>query len=135
MCRLYIYSIFVVVILTFISCSSSVEETREEENTEDDSYVFDEIPEKQIDNEITKNEIYFLIQIGAFLTKQNAENFADKSRKKLNQEILVSYNNGINLFVVRLAKKFSSKNEAEEVRNELRNDEDFKDAWIVSTSK
>jgi cell division protein FtsN len=124
------------IIVNILSCSSSIEETREEEvSDEEETYVFDEIPENENENEIPKEELYYLIQIGAFTTKQNAENFANESKKKLGKEILVSYNSDVNLFVVRLETKFKNKTEAETVRDELQKIEEFKDAWILSSLK
>ncbi|OGU77444.1 MAG: hypothetical protein A2V93_09670 [Ignavibacteria bacterium RBG_16_34_14] len=111
---------------------------------EKDTYVFDEIPENELENEPTKHdvenrtpkeEIYYLIQLGAFTSKQNAENFAEQCRKKLGREISVSFNDDVNLFVVRLETKFNNRNEAEKVRDELRKEEEFKDAWIISPLK
>jgi hypothetical protein len=121
--------------INIVSCSSSIEETREEEVSEEEKYVFDEIPENEFEDEIPEQELSYLIQIGAFTTKQNAENFAELSRKKLGKEISVSFENDINLFVVRLEEKFNNKEAAEVVRDELRQSEEFKDAWVVSSLK
>lgn len=123
------------VMINIVSCSSSIEETREEEVSEEEKYVFDEIPENEFEDEIPEQELNYLIQIGAFTTKQNAENFAELSRKKLGKEISVSFENDINLFVVRLEEKFNNKEAAEVVRDELRQSEEFKDAWVVSSLK
>jgi cell division protein FtsN len=124
------------IMVNILSCSSSIEETRKEEvSDEEETYIFDEIPENEFEDEIPEEELYYLIQIGAFTTKQNAENFGEGSRKKLGKEISVSYNSDVNLFVVRLEMKFNNKKEAEIVRDELRKNEEFKDAWIVSSLK
>ena len=133
--RLYLL-ILLFIVINIISCSSSVEETREEEvSDEEDTYIFDEIPENEFEDEIPKEELYYLIQVGAFTTKQNAEKFAGECRKKLGKEVSVSYNSDVNLFVVRLETKFNNKKEAEAVRDELRKNEEFKDAWILSSLK
>jgi predicted ATPase with chaperone activity len=124
-----------IMIFSFYSCSSSIEETRDEEikkDNEDETYVFDEMPE---DVNVETSGEYFLIQIGAFTTKQSAESFASESRQKINDEISVSYNQEVNLFVVRLDSKFSNKKDAENVRDELRELKDFRDAWIVTVGK
>jgi hypothetical protein len=124
--------LYILIALNFISCSSSVEETREEKvnNEEEEKYIFDEIPI----NETVKKE-YFIIQIGAFTTKQNAESFAEESRIKLNEEVSVTYSSDVNLFIVRLDKEFKIKKEAEKVRNRIRLNDEFKDAWIVTLAK
>ncbi len=133
--KLYLLTMLFI-ISNLISCSSSIEETREEGvNDEEETYVFDEIPENKSEDKIPEEDLYYLIQIGAFTTKQNAENFADMSREKLGKEISVSYNSDVNLFVVRLETKFNNKKEAEELRDELRKSEEFKDAWILSSLK
>lgn len=129
--------IVIILSVSFFSCSSSIEETREEEiekNTEDETYVFDEIPEDVIEEKETSGE-YFIIQIGAFTTKQSAENFAAESRQKINDEISVTYNSDVNLFVVRLQTEFVNREDAEKIRNELWEKEDFRDAWILTGSK
>jgi hypothetical protein len=124
--------LYILIALNFISCSSSVEETREEKvnNEEEEKYIFDEIPI----NETVKKE-YFIIQIGAFTSKQNAESFAEESRIKLNEEVSVTYSSDVNLFVVRLDKEFKIKKEAEKVRDQIRKNDEFKDTWIITFVK
>lgn len=127
--------LMLIIIVNIISCSSSIEETREEEeiNNTEETYIFDEVPHSEIDEEISNKELYYLIQIGAFTTKQNAEIFANESQMKLGKGILVSYNSDVNLFVVRLENRFSSKPEAEAERDKLQKIEEFKDAWILTS--
>jgi ABC-type phosphate/phosphonate transport system substrate-binding protein len=121
------------------SCSSSIEETREEEvRSEDGGYVFDDIPDetpKVAEDLSGDEESYFKIQIGAFTTKQRAKTFAEESKKKLGREVEFSYSSRVNLFVVQLKEKFYTKEEAETTRELLRNEEDFKDAWVISVIK
>ncbi|RPI69771.1 MAG: SPOR domain-containing protein [Ignavibacteriales bacterium] len=131
-----IFPVSIVILISFYSCSSSIEETREEEieNTnEEETYVFDEIPENVVEEE-DLNEVY-LIQIGAFTTKLSAEKFSEESEAKLGTGITVSYNSDVNLFVVRLGREFENKNDAEDTRDEITRMEEFKDAWIVSVTK
>jgi cell division protein FtsN len=128
---------FLVLIFSFISCSSSIEETREEGVDKEDTYVFDDAPESESEDEnesLDSEGSYFLIQIGAFTDKQRAEQFADESKKLLGREIKVSYSSDVNLFVVQLNKKFNTKEEAESVRKQIRENEEFKDAWITTIS-
>lgn len=123
--------------VSFFSCSSSVEETREEEVTDrkEETYVFDEIPETGTEIVSDSQETYYLVQIGAFTTKQSAEDFAGESKKILGREVSVSYSNEVNLFVVRIDRKFINKSEADKLRDDLRFKEEFKDAWVVSETK
>ena len=127
-------------LLHFISCSSSVEQTRKEDTTgNEDVYVFDKVPEdtstvpqKENNNTLQK---YYLIQIGAFTTKDRAENFAEESRNALSKEILVNYNGDVNLFVVQLKNHFKTKEEAEKIKSDLWSNEKYKDAWVVTVTK
>lgn len=131
MIKLYLF--FVLTVITFISCSSSVEETRsDEKNDTEDVYIFDEIPETESPQIVG---IHYLVQIGAFTTKQNAESFAESGKIKLNRELKVVYDSEVHLFVVRLDKKFTNKKEADAVRDEIRKDEEFSDAWVVSSER
>ena len=127
-------------LLHFISCSSSIEQTREEETPGDEGvYIFDQVPEDTSTVHPTDNynspQKYYLVQIGAFTTKNRAENFAEESRDILSKEILVMYNADVNLFVVQLKNHFNNKEEAEKVRNDIWSDEKYKDAWIVTVTK
>jgi cell division protein FtsN len=127
-------------LLHFIACSSSIEQTREEETKEDKGvYIFDQVPEdtstitpKENFNNLQK---YYLVQIGAFTTKDRAENFAEESRNALAKEIQVTYNIDVNLFVVQLKDNFKTKDEAEQVRNGIWSNDKYKDAWIVTVTK
>jgi hypothetical protein len=117
----------------FTFCSSS-KETGKESEKEDEIYIFDEVPpEDTYTFEKPVNSVTFLykIQIGAFSTRERAELFAEKSRRQLNRGIGISYNDDVNLFVVQLEQKFSSEIEAERIRANLWQMEDYNDAWII----
>jgi hypothetical protein len=117
----------------FTFCSSS-KETGKENEKEDEIYIFDEVPpEDSYIFEKHFNNVTFIykIQIGAFSTRERAELFAEKSRKELNRGIGISYNDDVNLFVVQLEEKFSSEIEAERVRANLWQMEEYNDAWII----
>jgi hypothetical protein len=127
-------------ILFIISCSSK--EIVEQKN---ENYSFDVFEEDTSEN-IELNEIksdsyliereqrvsYYIIQIGAFKSEQRAKKFAEKSKKILNEEIVISFSNKVNLFLVQLSRKFYNKNDAEIVRDNLRLFPDFSDAWIIT---
>ena len=139
MVRLILFLLFTSLMFSLTSCSSSIEQTRQEEGNEDEEiYVFDDSPEDQpeVENEsFEKEDSFFLIQIGAFTTRRRAQLFADESKNKLGREVTVSYSSDVNLFVVQVDKKFVTKKDAELVRNQIREKEEFKDAWIVSIEK
>lgn len=123
-------------VFLLIACTPSEETTKKEE-----VYVFDEVPSE---NTITPpttgeyptlSETYYVVQIGAFTTKKRAEDFADLSRKKLLNEISISYSEKVNLYVVQIVPFYKSRQEAEMVRDNLRQNPDFNDAWIVTINK
>lgn len=123
-------------LLIFFSCTPAEETTKKEE-----VYIFDEIPEEKTitppptGEYPTLAETYFVVQIGAFTTKDRAENFAEKSRKKLLNEISITYSESVKLYVVQIVPFYRSRQEAEIVRNNLRQMTDFNDAWIVTINK
>ena len=127
------------IILSFSACSSSEETTKKKDNNGNDVYVFDEIPENNavIDNKNNANEMsyVYLIQIGAFESKLNAEEFTAKSELKLDEKLDVTFNDEEKLYVVRFRRVFNTRNEAEKIRNELWQTEDFRDAWIIQKPK
>ena len=139
MVRVILFLLFTSLMFSLTSCSSSIEQTRQEEGSEDEEiYVFDDSPEDkpEVENEsLEKENSYFLIQIGAFTTRRRAQLFADESKNKLGREVTVSYSSDVNLFVVQVDKKFVTKKDAELVRNQIREKEEFKDACIVSIEK
>jgi hypothetical protein len=61
--------------------------------------------------------------------------FAQRSKDQLKEEIIVSFSDKVNLFVVQLSKKFYNRKDAEIVRDNLRLFPDFQDAWIISINK
>jgi len=150
--KLYVVIIFIYSIL-FAACSTTQQTTKEtEQKTEvatkkDSLYVFDQVPAVQPVKDTTKAEFqkniepqslgatFYLVQIGAFSTKEAANEFAGKSRTRISEEIKVSFNPSVNLFVVQLAHQFPSHEEAEAERNILWKMPEFKDAWIVTEQK
>ena len=126
-------SIFILVIfsLFLFSCSSSEEIGKEKE---DEIYIFDEVPPEDsytFEKPTNNVNLNYVIQIGAFSTRERAELFAGKSRRDLNRGIAIIYNDDVNLFVVRLEEMFKSKVEAERVRANLWQMEEYNDAWII----
>jgi hypothetical protein len=143
-------SILVIISLIFPACSS-VQQTsgRDEQNNnsgekKDSLYVFDQAAAKDTTKNAdvqAKPEVqstggtFYLIQIGAFSTKERADEFADLSRKKVQDEITVSFKSDVNLYVVQIAQHYTSHEEAEKERNILWKIPEFKDSWIVTEQK
>lgn len=133
------FSYFIIILsgaLIISSCTPSEETVKKEE-----VYVFDEIPsENTITPPVTGEyptlaETYYVVQIGAFTTKDRAESFADKSRKQLLNEISITYSERVSLYVVQIVPFYKSRQEAELVRDNLREISDFSDAWIITINK
>lgn len=124
--------------LLITGCSSSDEQAKDENEIQKEEYVFDASGidttatpvEVQKDVPVTQPEKKFIVQIGAFTTKEQADKNAATAKKKLSKEIVVSFSDEFKLFVVQLLP-FATKAEAESVRNKLWKTKDFKDAFIV----
>lgn len=120
----------------FIGCTTS-----QQSSGEDQIYVFDDIPkENTIDAPKTGeypnlNQTYYVVQIGAFTTKEKAEAFAEMSRAKLKNNISITYSDTVKLYVVQITPFYKTKKESELVRDEIRLNSEFSDAWIVTINK
>jgi cell division protein FtsN len=133
-----IFSFLLVLFLLafFAGCTTSQESTEE-----DKIYVFDEIPkENTIEAPKTGeypdlNQTYYVVQIGAFTTKEKAESFAEMSKSKIKNEIDITYSDPVKLYVVQITPFYKSKKEAELVRDEIKLNPEFNDAWIVTVNK
>ena len=136
--KVTIYISWIILLLLFLAGCSSSEETTEESET-DSTYVFDEVPESDIitfDTPETKDaSVLYVIQIGAFTTKDKAEEFANQSKAKIGKNVKVSFSQKVNLYVVHIDPPYESKGEAESVRNSLWQLDGFQDAWIVTIKK
>ena len=119
-----------------IGCTASQDSTGE-----DKIYVFDDIPkENTIEAPKTGeypnlNQTYYVVQIGAFTTKEKAESFAEMSKSKIKNEIDITYSDPVKLYVVQITPFYKSKKEAELVRDEIKLNPEFNDAWIVTVNK
>lgn len=124
--------------LLMIGCSSSNEQTKDEGEIQKEEYVFDSSAIDstvnpvgvQTDVPVIEPVKKFVVQIGAFFTKERADERAAFAKKKLSKEIIISYSEEFKLYVVQLVP-FATKAEAESVRNGLWITKDFKDAFIV----
>ncbi|MFZ2325149.1 MAG: SPOR domain-containing protein [Ignavibacteriaceae bacterium] len=135
--KIFLSSILSLFLITlFISCTAS-----QQSNEEDKVYVFDEIPkENTIEAPKTGeypnlSEAYYVVQIGAFTTKERADSFVEMSKIKIKNEINITYSDTVKLYVVQIVPFYKSKKEAELVRDEIRMIPEFNDAWIVSVNK
>lgn len=135
----YVMLLVMLLSIFMAACSAPEEISDNSDSEKDETYVFDEIPlDSTIETEPknvlreTRQASHFVVQIGAFTTRQKAELFLKKSSEKISDEILVVYSYEVNLFVVQLSEKFTNKNDAVKKRNSLKILDDFKDAWVVT---
>ena len=139
------------------ACSSTQETTKTDDPSKEEIYVFDDpVTDVSIETDSTQTKpveikqdtlnfvrdepveisenikpvTYYIVQVGAFTTKDKAEVFIRENQKDISYNIEVQYSSKVNLFVVWLPK-FTTKEEAENVRNILWQIEKFKDAFIV----
>ena len=133
---IFIFYIFIALFLT--ACSSSKDNADLfKTNSADSLYVFDSVPIDSIKNEnfallTISNVKLYIVQIGAFTTKDKAELFAANSKKIINYDIDIAFSNSVNLYVVQLKPFYNKKEDAEMVRNKLWTMDDYKDAWILT---
>ena len=130
-----------VVILLLPSCASK-EVTKDNTPKKDSVYVFDQVSpdtvKKQLPPPLENPNIqtpYYLVQIGAFSTRDKAESFSGIAKKKLNYDMSIKYNDMIKLFVVQLTPPYNSRSEAEKVRDEIKQFQEYHDVWIVTVEK
>ena len=124
---------FGILLLFSVSCSSSKQIT-DEQKAEDEIYVFDEVPidDSQPFDVLPPKEVErnYVIQIGAFSSKDNADKFAEESKIILSEDVKVDYNERISLYVVTLSRIFNSRMSATIRRNDLWRYKEFSDAWL-----
>ena len=74
----------------------------------------------------------FTVQLGAFTTKENAETFSATAKKKMNRDLTIKFSSEINKFVVQLTSSYPTKPEADKERDNIRQFQEYKDAWTIS---
>ncbi len=137
--------------IAFYSCSASEETTQQKEKKEPDVYIFDDIQKDAVNiNDTTKaipsveevkvepvkieptvNVKKFIIQLGAFTSKERAEAFINENKSKTELVMNIIYREQIKLFAVQLPP-FATREEAEKTRNNLWQIPSFKDAFIIT---
>lgn len=126
-------------LLSYAGCSSS-QQTQSTESTEDSLYVFETVPDTSsgdipVLNYPDMGATYYVVQIGAFTTRDRAEKFAEESKTDLPYNVKISFSKQNNLYVVQLQDYYMTRSEAEKVRDNLRQNEKFGDAWILTIYK
>lgn len=151
-------SVLMVLLFSFIiGCTASTETTQEKK--EPDFYVFDDVekidtlksepaaPEKvvadstakavadtsaiPVEKEVVAAEVKYIIQLGAFSTRERAEQFIIQNQSKISFLMNLTQKGPNNLYTVHLSP-FKERAEAESVRNTIWKIPVFKDAFIVT---
>lgn len=124
----------------YLSGCSTSQQTQTTDTGKDSVYVFEPVPDTSSD-EIPSLKYpdmgmtYYVVQIGAFTTRERAQRFVSETKASLPYNVKISFSQQNNLYVVQLADYYTSRSEAESVRSELWKDEKFKDAWILTIYK
>jgi len=136
--KIKIYFYFLIIII--ITACSATEQTisTKEEVEEEEIYVFDDIEKDavELENRIleeTKTLVY-IVQVGAFSTKEKAEQFVKENQSKLTQKMSIIFKNDVNLYAVQLPE-LETREEAERLRNNLWQIPVFSDAFIITIEK
>ncbi len=135
--------LILLLLVHFIGCSSSTESTKD--NSQDNGqeiYVFDDVVnDDTLANSNDSIDITspaqidstsgFIVQVGAFSTKDKAEKFVNLNQSKIEWQMKISFSNSVDLFVVQLPV-FSSRLKAETVRDKLWKMKEFNDAFVLN---
>jgi hypothetical protein len=113
---------------------------KDETIKKDSTYVFDQVPIDSVKKIMTPTDGLtnvvvltgkYTVQLGAFTTNENAESFSSVAKKKLNRDLTVKFSNEVNKFVVQLTSSYPTKPEADKERDDIRQFQEYKDAWTV----
>jgi len=143
-------------IIGFFGCSTSEETTKQTEKKEPDVYIFDDVQKDEVNILDTAKAVpsvqevkvepvetdsvkieqpistkKFIIQLGAFTTKERAETFINENKSKTELTMSIIYREQIKLYAVQLPQ-LTTKEEAERTRNNLWQTPSFKDAFIIT---
>ncbi|MCE1188068.1 MAG: SPOR domain-containing protein [Ignavibacteria bacterium] len=87
---------------------------------------------KTTENKQPAKSIGYFVQVGAFSTMEKAQDMEMKVKQKIHREVKITQNKVSGLYIVQIVPAFSSKQEAEALRNDIWKVKDFKDAWVVT---
>lgn len=139
----------IIALSTFLFSCSTLQETETNsavaQDTTKNTYVFDNVvlPDSNINSATTIEEPkeivekvaeLHIVQIGAFTTQEKAETFLNKFRTKIKYQFNIQFDQTKGLYVIQLPH-FSSRSEAEIVRDELRTIKELEGTFIVPNYK
>jgi cell division protein FtsN len=143
-------SVFSVLLIILIYGCSLTDETTKDSAKDVEVYVFDEIvksepseikkdssfiPEKVVEKVEVNTSIpeqTFIVQVGAFTSRERADQFIRENKSKITEQMLIVYRQDVNLYAVQLPA-FSKKSDAEEAKNQIGKIAQFKGAFIISS--
>jgi cell division protein FtsN len=131
-----------VVILLLPSCTPK-EATKDNTPKKDTVYVFDRVAPDTVVKQVytppvetpTYGTPHYFVQIGAFSTRDKAESFSATAKQKLNHEFVIKFNEDKKLYTVQVSPPYTSRPEAEKVRDDIKQVPEYSDAWIVTVEK
>lgn len=137
-----LFSILVLIFITmFTACSSSEEAAKTtQEEAQPEIYIFDDVGDTNAAATMTEETpvvssdtktTQFFVQVGAFTTRDRADDFVKLKSPQTNYQLNITYSEEVKLYVVRLPA-FSTRAEAEKIRNEFWQSGLFNDAFIVT---
>ena len=150
---------FLLIFLVLLNaCSSSEQSAKKEQIRKPEVYIFDDVSKadsikadtlkmenakssqlvKEPLSENSKNEPEaisttvekFVVQVGAFTTRERAQAFIKENQVKIQQQMELSYNGKVKLYVVQLPP-FSKREDAEKIKHNLQQIQVFKDAFVI----
>ncbi|PKL82250.1 MAG: hypothetical protein CVV24_11060 [Ignavibacteriae bacterium HGW-Ignavibacteriae-3] len=145
----YLFSSLVCLFL--FACSSSQESIQQSQKKEPDVYVFDDVKKQdsvktdaakqiEITAEPAKTDAQvpvipssakYHIQVGVFTSLDRAQLFVRENQKDIPYLLNISVRESDKRYIIRL-KPFETREEAEKVKNSIRQNSAFKDAFIVT---
>lgn len=135
-------TLLVLIVSFLVSCSGSEESTAESSDHDQEIYIFDDsladsskITEMEpvkidtVETVISKPNEH-IVQVGAYTTEERAQRFVMLNQNAIEWKMKISYSTKVQLWVVQLPG-FTTRAEAEIVRNKLWKLPKFQDAFIV----
>lgn len=136
--------------LILFSCVSTEYVTEDKKADDTEIYVFDDVsnidttkiikkenlPENFGTKENAKEEVKaeinykYTVQVGAFTTKERAEIFINQNQNKTSFPLQIFYNQSTKLYSVQIPP-YSTKEEADKIRDVLKNFPPFQEAFTI----
>lgn len=142
--------VFIIISLILSSCISSEYVNEDKKNNDTEIYVFDDVTKidttkiiqeesKIVTNEIKENSkdekksqlnFKYTVQVGAFTSKERAETFINQNQNKTSFPLKIVFNKITNLYSVQIPP-YNTKEEADKIKDILKNFPPFKEAFTI----